>query len=187
MEVLLQGLPPRVEDRQAADLAAQVARVVPKRRERLPRRVEKEAVEDPRVPLGEGVQGMGQGEDHMEILDRQQLRLPRREPALFGQRLALRAVPVPTGVVGDPERPAVVTLFRVPAQGDRPAGRDGPEGPVLPSGQAVGLPVRRPVGLDEVRELDPARRARPDHGLGRRRGVVQPVQRGRGLQDGPSG
>jgi hypothetical protein len=53
--VLLQGLAPGVEDRQAADLATQVAGVVPKRREGLPRGLEQEGVEHPGVPLGQRV------------------------------------------------------------------------------------------------------------------------------------
>jgi hypothetical protein len=129
--------------------------------------------------LGERVQGMRQGEDDVEVLHRQQFCLAGREPPLLSERLALRAVPVPTGVVGDPERPALLARFRVAAQGGGPAGPDGPEGAVLPPGQAVGLAVCHPVGTDKVGEFDPARRARHTHGLGRRlrRGLVQPLQR----------
>jgi hypothetical protein len=93
-------------------------------------------------------------------------------------------VPVPTGVVGDPGRAADVIGLRVPAQGGRPAGRDDPEGAVLPSGEPVGFPVRRP---DEIRELDPARRAHRLGRRGRRRRLVQPLQRRGRRQDGPSG
>jgi hypothetical protein len=55
-----------------------------------------------------------QGEDHMEVLHRQEVRRARLEPPLFGERLALGAVPVPARVVGNPERPALVAGLRMP-------------------------------------------------------------------------
>jgi len=161
--MLLQRLAPGVEDGDSPDLAPEVPGIGPEGGEGGPRGVEEEPIQDPGITLRERVQGMRQREDDVEVLHRQQRRLPRPHPARLGEGLALRAVPVPTRVVGDAERPAVITRFRVPAQGGRPAGPDGPEGAVLPAGQAVGLPVRRPVGPDEVREFDPARRAYRAH------------------------
>lgn len=63
------------------------------------------------------------------------------------------------------------TSLGVAAEGRRPAGRDGPEGAVLPPGQPLGLAHGGPVGADEGGEFDPALLRR------RGRGAVQPLQR----------
>ncbi len=148
--MLDQGLPPGVEDGDDPQLPAEMPGIVAEGRQRRRRRLEEQVVDRPRVPLCQGVERVGQGEDHVEVLDRQELRPPRREPAFLGQGLALRAVPTPTGVVGNPDRPAAIARFRVPAQGGGPAGRDGPEGAVLPPGQPLGLSHGGPVGADDV-------------------------------------
>ena len=131
VEVLFQRLAPGVEEGDPADFASQVARICPEGDERLPRRVEEEIVEDPGVALRQRVEGMREGEDDMEVLDRQQPRPPGREPALFGQGLALGAVPVPAGVVGDPDRPgryAAPWARTMSARSTRRAGRAAPTG-----------------------------------------------------------
>jgi hypothetical protein len=58
----------------------------------------------------------------------------------------------------------VIARLEVAAQGGGPAGRDGPQGAVLPAGQAPGLPNRPRMGADDRREVDPARRPRRAHG-----------------------
>ncbi len=115
----------------------------------------------------------------MEILDRQQVRASRGHPAGLGDRRALRAMPVPAGVVGDPDRPAGIARLGMAAQGGGPAGGDGSEGAVLPPGQPLRLPDAGPVGADDVGEFDPAPRGRRAHGSGLRR-EVQPLQRCQG-------
>jgi hypothetical protein len=63
--------------------------------------VEQQAIDHGLVLVGDVGDRRGQGEDHMVVLDRQQISLTRLEPAPRGTRLALRAVPVAAGVVGD--------------------------------------------------------------------------------------
>ena len=77
----------------------------------------------------------------------------------------------------------------MPAQGGGATGRDGPEGAVLPPGQALGLLHHLAMGADDLRELDPARRSRRAHGLRRRREVaqVQPLQGRGGGEERPAG
>ena len=53
------------------------------------------------VVIGDGADRCRQGEHHMVIVHRQQLGLPRFEPTPGGTGLALRAMPVAAGVVGD--------------------------------------------------------------------------------------
>ena len=66
--MLLQRLAPGVEDGNAADLASEVPGIGPEGGEGLPRGGEEEPIQHAGVPLGEGVQGMRQGEDHGEVL-----------------------------------------------------------------------------------------------------------------------
>jgi hypothetical protein len=48
-----------------------------------------------------GIEFMRQGEDHVEVVDRQDLRLAFGQPALAGHMLAFGAVAVSAGVIGD--------------------------------------------------------------------------------------
>ncbi len=54
---------------------------------------------------------MGQGKDDMEVGHGQKLCAARLNPALFGQSLALRAVPVTAGVEAQHLCPAGVALL----------------------------------------------------------------------------
>ena len=63
--------------------------------------VEQQAINNLLVGIGDGADGRGQGEDHVVVRHRQQVSLPRFEPALCSAALALRTVPVPTRVVSD--------------------------------------------------------------------------------------
>ena len=67
----------------------------------------------------------GQREDDVEIGHRQQLGLAGLQPFGTRQVLALRTVPVATGVVGDALLAAVAALLKMAAQGRSPACRDG--------------------------------------------------------------
>src|SRR6202171_6403139 len=63
--------------------------------------VEQQAIDHGLVLIGEVGDRRRQRKDHMVVLDRQQIGLARVEPALGRAALALWAVPVATGVVGD--------------------------------------------------------------------------------------
>jgi hypothetical protein len=71
VEVLGEILPPGVQDRRAAEVAAEMAGIAPKGGERVSDRVEEHRVEDAGVALGERVEGVRQGEDEVEVLDGQ--------------------------------------------------------------------------------------------------------------------
>src|SRR2546422_10391425 len=100
MQVLGEILAPGMEDRGAADVTTEVARIAAKGGERRGDRVEEQRIEDPGIALRERVQGVRQGEDDVEVLHGEQLGAPGGEPALFRQGLALRAVAVADRAVG---------------------------------------------------------------------------------------
>jgi hypothetical protein len=70
---------------------------------------------------------MWEREDDVHIRHVEQIALTRVEPALPGLRLALRAVPIATRVIGDGLLSAGVTLIEMAAEGGRATARDGAE------------------------------------------------------------
>jgi hypothetical protein len=64
---------------------------------------------------------MRQGEDVMEVWDWQQLGLSGLKPSLPWDILALWAVAIPAGVVGNPFRTAMITPFDMAAEFGRSA------------------------------------------------------------------
>ena len=73
---------------------------------------EEQRVEDAGIALGERVQGVGQREYDVEILDGEQFGAAGGKPALFGEGLALRAVAVAAGIVGERSAPQVSHVCR---------------------------------------------------------------------------
>ena len=67
MEVLREGLPPRVEDRGDPNRAAEVPRIAPEGEQRVRGRAEEQRVEDARIALRERVEVMWQREDDVEV------------------------------------------------------------------------------------------------------------------------
>ena len=102
--MLRERLAPRVEDRGDPDRAAEVPRIAPEGEQRVGGRAEEQRVDHARIALRERVEVVRQGEDDVEVRDRQQVGLARREPPFLGERLALGTVAIATGVVGDAAR-----------------------------------------------------------------------------------
>jgi len=99
---------PGVEHGGDADPGAEMLRVGCDRQHRLGRRAEQQVV-DRRLVLEGDIGDLGrQGEDDMEVSNRQQVGLARREPGARGGALALWAVPVAAAIIGDPPVPAVL-------------------------------------------------------------------------------
>ena len=90
-------------------------------------RLEEPGVQACAIPIGQRQQRMRQREDDVHIRHVEQIALPRVEPALPRLRLTLRAVPVPTRVIGDGLMPAGVTPIEVPAERGGATARDRAE------------------------------------------------------------
>ena len=91
----------------------------------------------------------------MVIVDRQQVGLPGLQPAPRGTGLALRAMPVAAGVVGDLDLRAGVAAQYVSPQRRAAALFDGGHHLELTEAQVavLRLPPSRPVGAEDVRDL----------------------------------
>jgi hypothetical protein len=112
------------------------------------------------------------GAGKVEVGHRQELSPPVREPLRARQPLALRAMAIATGVVGDPDRAAVVALLDMAAECRRPARRDGAHHAALDATEMTGmrLPKRFAVVAEDIRHLH-----RRSHGVGStRRHDLQP-------------
>jgi len=92
---------PGVEHGSEADAGAEVLRIRRHRGDRLGRGLEQEIVDRGLVGERDGGDGRRQGEHHVDLRHGQQIGLALGEPALRRRALALRAVPVAAGVVGD--------------------------------------------------------------------------------------
>ena len=86
---------------QMADLGAEMLAIGGNAQKRLRRGLEQGVVDHRLVGVGDVGDGRRQREDYVVILHRQQIGLARVQPALGCAALALRAVPVAAGVVGD--------------------------------------------------------------------------------------
>ena len=122
-----QGLAPGVEDAQHADLGAEMPRVGGDLAERRRARLEEPGVQARTIPIGQRQQRMREREDDVHIRHVEQLALARVEPALPGLRLALRAVPIPTRVIGDGLMPAGVTPIEMAPERGGATARDRAE------------------------------------------------------------
>ena len=123
VHVLGEGLAPGVEDGGDAEVTAEMARVAAEAQEGGGGGVEQETVEELGVALGERVEGVGQGEDDVEVRNGQDLTPTGGEPALGGHALALGAVAVATRVVGEAFGAAGGADGAVAPEGRRAAGR----------------------------------------------------------------
>src|SRR5712691_5211323 len=156
VDVLRERLAPRVEDGGDAEVAAEMTRVAAEARERGGRGLEQESVDQPGMALGEGVEGVREGEDDVEVRNREHLAAARGEPALGGHALAFRAVTVATRVVADAFRAAGRADGAVATERRRAAVSDGAQGAALSAAQRVGVLIRRAMGADDVGQFDPA-------------------------------
>jgi hypothetical protein len=122
-----QGLAPGVENAQDADLRAEMPRVGGDFAERGRARLQEPGVQPRTIAIGQRQQRMRQREDDVHIRHVEQVTLAGVEPALPCLRLALRAVAVPTRIVGDGLMPAGVTPIEMASEGGRATARDRAE------------------------------------------------------------
>ena len=101
MGVVHERLSPRMEHREDADLRAQMPGIGDDGPEGVGDGPKEEAV-DHRLVLGRNLRDRpGQGEDDVDVLNVEQVRLARLDPRRARERLALVAVPTTAGVIPD--------------------------------------------------------------------------------------
>ena len=103
---------------------------------------------------------MGQGEDDVEVLDREQIGTPSLEPVGLSKRLTFWAVPIATRVIDRAAVPATVTGFEMTTEGCRSALTQRPDHLTLNGTHPMGFRITLPMTAQEFAEF----RRRPGSG-----------------------
>jgi len=114
-----------VQHQRGADARAEMLRIGGDGLQHLGGHIEQQPVDDGLVRVRDVGDRRRQREDHVVVLDRQQVGLSRIEPALGCRALALRAMPVAAGVVGDLVGSAALAAQDMATQCRRAALDDG--------------------------------------------------------------
>lgn len=147
---------PCVEHGGDADARAEMLAIGRDGEHRLRRRLEQQVV-DERLVLERYVGDLGrQGEHDVEVADRKQIGLAFGKPCPCRRALALWAVPIAAGVVGDLPPAAVLAGLDVTAEGRSAAVLDRRHHLQLRQAQmpCMRAPVRRPGSTEDVGDLD---------------------------------
>lgn len=107
---------PGVEHSGDADVCSEMLPICRDRQHRLRCRLEQQVVDERLVVEGDVGHFSGQREHDVEVSDRQKISLTLGKPSPRDGALALRTVPVATGVVGDPPLAAGLTRLNVTAE-----------------------------------------------------------------------
>ena len=131
--MMLEALPPGVEDHEPANRRAQACRVGRDLQQRGRGGAKQQVVHDALVGQREARQRLRHREDEVDVADRQEFLFPRRHPRVAGRGEALRAMAIPTAVVREGRLRTLVTAIAVPAERRGAALGDGSEhAPMLP-------------------------------------------------------
>src|SRR5438445_1466049 len=155
MRMVLQGLAPGMEDGGHAELGTEMLGVGCDGGERLRRAAEQDGI-DHRLVLESNLSGRGrQADDHVEIRHGKEFGLPLGKPLRARRALALRTVPIATGVLGDAGRTAGVALLDVATEHGRPTRRDGAHHASLDAAEVTGVRLSKSfaVAAEYVRHL----------------------------------
>ena len=157
VRMMIEVLAPRVQHRRDADIGAQMLRIGGDGGQRLGRGGEQEAVDLGLVLVGDGADRCRQREDHVEVGDRQQLRLAGLQPRLRRRPLALGTVAVAAGVVGYARVPAVVAALDMAAERRGATELDRRHDAPLAEAQMtlVGGTPSGAVAAEDIRHLQP--------------------------------
>ena len=129
VRMMPQCLPPSVQHREKTEASGEP--LLADFEQRLGHGAKQDAVDDARVLQRQGTELMRQCEHDMKVDDGQQVAQSLVEPLGSRGGLALRAMPIATGIVGHLAVAALVALKHVAAQGLGATGRDVAENPAL--------------------------------------------------------
>src|SRR5438552_17546014 len=155
MRMVRQRRAPSMQDQGHANLRAEMLRVGGDGAQRLRGELEQQVIDHRLVVVGDGADRRRQGEHQVVIVQRQEVGLPGLEPTARGTCLALRAMPVAAGVVGDLHLRAGMATQYMSSQRRAAALFDGGHHLELTEAQVtmLRLPPGRPVGAEDVRDL----------------------------------
>ena len=156
MRMMGQRRAPGVQDQGQPDAGTQMPRVGGDGAQGLGRDLKQQAVDHRFIVIGDRTDRRRQGKDDVVVVDRQQIDLTGLEPASGGAGLTLRAMAVTTGVVGDLGMLTGGTMQHMAAQRRAAALLDRRHDLALAQAEmpALGLPPSRPVGTEDIRDLE---------------------------------
>ena len=148
---------PAVEHGGGADAGAEVPGIGGDGEQRLGRGAEQQVVDHRLVLVGDRGDLGRQGEDQVEVADRQQIGLAGGKPVLRRRALALGTMAVAARVVGDPAVAAVLAALDMAAEGGRAAALDGRHHLELAEAHmpGIGLAPGGAMAMEDVRDLQP--------------------------------
>lgn len=145
VRMVLEALPPGVEDEEAADGGAQAFRVRRHLEQGGRGGAKQQVVHHALVGEREARERLGHREDEVHITDRQELPLARRDPGVTGRRQALWTMAIAAAVVRESRLRTPLTAIAVAAERRGPTLDDRPEdAPMLPVTQARCVSRKRP-------------------------------------------
>jgi len=161
MGMMMQVLSPGVQDGHQPDLGAEMPGIGSDDAQRLGGDGEQDAIDHGLIVESDLCDRRRHREDDVEVRHRQQLGLSVGQPFSTRQPLALRAVSVAAGIVGDAKPATVVALLDMTAQCCRAADFDGAHNTALAAAQmaGMGLTVSGPVAAEDIRHLQRAAHA----------------------------
>jgi hypothetical protein len=145
-----QRLAPRVEHRGETNLSAEMPGIAGNGLERLGRSLEQKAIDERLVLVRDGGNLLRQREDHMEILDWQQVRLACFQPRTCRRALAGGTMPIPATAVGDLLVPTLLAATYVAPEDRCAAGLNRCHHPTLATIEVAGIGLA--IGLAVVTE-----------------------------------
>ncbi len=152
-----------MQDGDEADAGTQVPGIDRDLQQRLSDRLEQHAVDNPLVGQRQCIEGVGQRENDVEVLDGQQFGGAIFHPPRAGGALAAGAVPVAAGVVSDALMLTVIAGLHVPAQRGGATRDDRTQNALL---LAADVAEPMPVPPDDLCQFQRRSLERWHHGVG---------------------
>lgn len=154
MRVLQQVLTPGMQKGEEAHFPAEALRVTAQREQGFRGGLKQEVVDNRLVLKGDFGGFLWDREDHVEILDRQQVGFAVFDPLPARRVLTLRAMAIPAGIVGDMKVIALAALFDMTAECRRAADLDRTQHAKLLVRQRMSLTVGLAVLSNNVGQLE---------------------------------
>ena len=148
MGMVFQFLIPGMEHAEEADLGAEMFGIASDFEQGFGAGTEQQTVEELLVLQGQRRQLMRQGEDDVDVASGQEFAAARLDPAVAGCGLALGAVPVAAGVVGDGAISAAGALIQMAAECGGAAALDGRQDLAMLAGEPVAAALDEGLSRD---------------------------------------
>jgi len=154
VRVVMEVLPPGVQNRETGDLRTEVFRVSAEGQQGMGNGAKEHPVDDASILKRERRELLRNGEHDVEVLHVEEFLLTRLEPVGSSRSLTLRAMPIAARVVNRHLVTAAV-LFEMTSQSCRPALRKIVQYSALLLRWPIAFPIRRTVFPDDIGHFQP--------------------------------